>query len=247
MTTCQKSYLKLCTVAVDCVSFESACEVDFFWEIFQDMWGETRKVRPVTVRKAHSGSGLERSGVFLGHLANKGHALKLVVMDCLGAEEYGVWSDQEGHWCRTSPAMQCWGLSPNHLPAVRERGAGPKADDSQGEISVRRSDGEAVTVGESRKWARIAACSGGLQFGTRSAAQPRHISPSHSPPLFSPPPAVSLAFQSSAQTAFAASYLLFHFWTSVTFCSSGEWSERFFQYLVFLLASCPMGIRASCR
>lgn len=42
-----------------------------------------------------------------------------------------------GGWCRTSPALQCWAPAANGAAAVGV-GAGPEADDSQGEFSVRR-------------------------------------------------------------------------------------------------------------
>lgn len=44
-----------------------------------------------------------------------------------------------GGWCRPSPAMQCWAVSSNHVPAVGERGLGQRLTTAK---ESSRSDGE---------------------------------------------------------------------------------------------------------
>lgn len=74
-----------------------------------------------------------------------------------------------GGWCRPSPAMQCWAVSSNHVPAVGERGLGQRLTTAK---ESSRSDGEKerreCVRGKSERESR-GVCSGTL----RSRTQPQ--------------------------------------------------------------------------
>lgn len=180
----------------------------------------------------------------------------VMMMDRRGGERGTVvfWSDDDkGGRADVVPHLQCSaGLHHPIISQLSVKGAGPEADDSQGEFSVsqRERDSECVRdkVSEGVSECAVVPCAPGL-----SLQQRLHISPClllltllvfpHSAPisffffcLFSfcspPPPSVISAFQLSEQISLCFATILSLFFSC--FCSSthifspGGWSERIF-------------------
>lgn len=98
----------------------------------------------------------------------------------------GGLSGGAGEWscCRTSPAMQCWALSPNHFAAVSEGGWARGWRQPRrvlGQTERQRVCAREVNVSKNQR-----VCSGSLQSRTQPAAHSQHISSprsSHFQPL----------------------------------------------------------------